>query len=122
MNNRIKILYVDDEPINLQLFVLNFRKKHQVFTAEDGFKALEVLNREPGIIIVISDMKMPGMNGLEFIKMAKERFPEKKFHILTGYEITPEIQEALRTGLILKYFNKPFNIKEIETTINEAIE
>ncbi|MGV8828186.1 MAG: response regulator [Breznakibacter sp.] len=122
MNNRIKILYVDDEPINLQLFVLNFRKKHQVFTAEDGFKALEVLNREPGIIIVISDMKMPGMNGLEFIKMAKERFPEKKFYILTGYEITPEIQEALRTGLILKYFNKPFNIKEIETTINEAIE
>ena len=79
MNNRIKILYVDDEPINLQLFILNFRKKHQVFTAEDGFKALEVLNREPGIIIVISDMKMPGMNGLEFIKWQKKGSLKKNF-------------------------------------------
>lgn len=121
MNKDIKILYVDDEPINLQLFALNLRKKHPVSTAEDGFKAMAILNLEPNINIVISDMKMPGMNGIEFIKMAKGLFPEKKFFILTGYEITPEIQDALKTGLILKYFSKPINIKEIEKTINDAI-
>lgn len=122
MNNmKTKILYVDDEPINLQLFKINFDKKYEVFVADDGFQGLELLNNELDILVVISDMKMPKMNGVEFIKKAKEQFPDKKFYILTGYEINSEIQDALNSGLILRYFSKPFNIKEIEKTISDAI-
>jgi len=116
-----KILYVDDEPINLKLFEINFAKKYDVFIANDGFQGLELLDKESGIIVIISDMKMPQMNGIEFIKKAKERYPDKKYYILTGFEITSEIREALNTGLILKYFSKPFNIKEIDKTINDVI-
>ncbi|MBN2521033.1 MAG: response regulator [Bacteroidales bacterium] len=118
---KTKILYVDDEPINLQLFKINFDKKYEVFVADDGFQGLELLNNELDILVVISDMKMPKMNGVEFIKKAKEQFPDKKFYILTGYEINSEIQDALNSGLILRYFSKPFNIKEIEKTISDAI-
>ncbi len=118
MNKKIKVLYVDDEELNTQLFRLNFQKMHEVLTADDGFNALEVLDRHPDTDIVISDMKMPGMNGVEFIRTAREKFPDKKYYILTGFEITNEIREAINAGLILKYFRKPFNIQEIESALS----
>lgn len=121
MESGITILYVDDEPVNLMLFEQLFKRNHKVHTAGSGFKGLEVLHSNPEIEVTISDMKMPGMNGIEFISQAKKSFPEKLFYILTGYEITPEIQSAIETGLISKYFQKPFNMKEIERTISQEI-
>ena len=121
MEKKVKILYVDDEPVNLMLFEINFSKDYIILTAENGFSGLEKLDTNPETLIIISDMKMPNMNGIEFIKKAKEKYPDKKFYILTGYEITNEIQDALESGLILKYFNKPFNIKEIDSEIKNAI-
>jgi len=118
---KTKILYVDDEPINLMLFQINFESTYEVFTANNAFEGLEFLDKEPEILVIISDMKMPGMNGIEFIKRAKEKYPDKKFYILTGYEMTEEIKEALETGLILNYFSKPFRLQEIESAIIDAI-
>lgn len=116
-----KILYIDDELINLQLFELHFDKKYLVYTGADAFIGLDILKQDPEISVIISDMKMPGMTGIEFIIKAKESFPEKKYFILTGYEITTEIQTALDSGLIMKYFNKPYNVNDIEIEINKAI-
>lgn len=121
MNNLIKLLYVDDEQINLMLFQNIFKKKYTVIIAESGFKGLEILQKEKEIKVIISDMKMPGMNGLEFIQKAKEKFPNILFFILTGYDITPEIQKSLENGLISKYFQKPFNMKEIDETITQEL-
>ena len=122
MTSKTKILYVDDEPINLRLFEINFSKKYEVHSASDGYQGLELLATNPEILAVISDMKMPGMSGLEFIRKAKERFPSKKYYILTGFEITPEIKAAIDNGLILKYFRKPFDPKEVEKTIEAGAE
>ena len=119
MNRKPKILYVDDEFINLQLFKINFDNKYEVFTAENGITGLEVLDNNPDIIVVISDMKMPLMNGIEFIKKAKEKYSHIRFYILTGFQITEEIQEALNSKLILKYFSKPFNFNKIDATLGE---
>ena len=121
MNDKPKILYVDDEVINLQLFEINFCGKYEVLTADRGMKALEILANNLDVVVVVSDMKMPHMDGLEFIKRAKERHPNIKFYILTGFEITKEIQEAINSKIILKYFMKPFNISEIDAAIIEAI-
>ncbi|MFN8259176.1 MAG: response regulator [Bacteroidales bacterium] len=118
---KIKILYVDDEPINLKLFEINFARDFEIFVAEDGISGLGILEKEPDIKVIISDMKMPGMNGIEFITKAKEKYPAKKYYILTGFEITKEIQNALECGMILKYFRKPFNIKEIKATIEQVL-
>ena len=121
MLKNVKILCVDDAPINLMLFEINFSEKYTVITAESGWSGLEILDRQPDILIVFSDMKMPNMNGIEFIEKAKEKFPDKKFFILTGFETTTEIQSAIDSGLILKCFRKPFNIKEMDDAILEVI-
>lgn len=121
MNDKIKVLYVDDEEMNLQLFKLNFNKKYEVITAESGISALNLLEEHLDTEIVISDMKMPIMTGLEFIQKAKSKYPNIKFYILTGYDITDEIREALDTKLVLKYFRKPFDFKEIDNAIRTAL-
>ncbi len=118
----ISILYVDDEQINLDLFKFNFRNKYKIYTAFSGVEGLDILKKFDDILVVISDMKMPGMNGIEFIKLAKTEHQNIVYFILTGFDITPEISDAINDRLINKYFRKPFNMKEIESSIYEAFE
>ncbi len=121
MSEQTTILYVDDEDVNLTLFKIVFKKKFNVITALSGEEGLEKLKSNPNVSVVISDMKMPGMNGIEFIKIAKKDFPEISFFILTGFDITEEIADALNERLIHKYFRKPFDMKEIESAIFEIL-
>ena len=100
---------------------MNFRKKFNVLTAESGLEGYDLLKKNPHTAVVISDMKMPGMNGIEFIKLAKKNFPKISFFILTGFDITEEIADALNERLIHKYFRKPFNMKDIESSILEIL-
>lgn len=121
MSNKPVLLYVDDEPLNLKLFAINFRNKFEVITSESPYEGIEILKSNSHIGIVISDMKMPGMNGIEFIRQAREEFPNLVYFILTGFDITDEISSALNEGLISKYFRKPFNINDIEVSINHTL-
>ena len=121
MSNKIQLLYVDDEPINLKIFELTFSSKFKVKTALSGFEGMTILENNPEIKVVVSDMRMPKMDGLEFIRKSKELYPNIIFFILTGYEITDEISDALDNNLINKYFKKPFNIKEIESSVENAM-
>ncbi|PLX11480.1 MAG: response regulator [Marinilabiliales bacterium] len=121
MSERIKLLYVDDEPTNLILFEHNFNKHFDIITAESGKQGLEILKKNPQTKVVISDMRMPEMSGLEFIKTAKGEFPTKKYYILTGYEITPDISEAIKGNIVTNCFSKPFNKQEIEDSIAESL-
>lgn len=121
MNQDVTILYVDDEPINLTLFEINFRRKYKVITAGSGAEGLQKLDGNQDIIVVISDMKMPGMNGIEFITKAKAHYQHIAYFILTAFDINKEIKEALDQRLINRYFNKPFNIKEIDSAIQEFL-
>lgn len=115
------ILYVDDEPINLMLFEALFKSNYQVILANSGTDALKILSEKPDLHVIISDMKMPGMNGLEFIAEARKLFPDTLYFILTGYEITPEIQKSLESGMIAEYFQKPFNMKSIDHQIKKRL-
>lgn len=114
------ILYVDDESLNLLLFKMNFEKKFNVLTCESGNEGLKVLEQNNDIRIVVSDMKMPHMNGLEFIEKARKFAGHLTYYILTGFEISDEIQSALDNGLIRRYFQKPFDVREITQEIEES--
>jgi two-component system response regulator (stage 0 sporulation protein F) len=121
MNPLFTILYIDDEPINLMLFVMNFKKEFNVITGKTGEEGLDKLRTISGIHVVISDMKMPGMNGIEFINKARADFPDIVYFILTGYDISDEIDEALNNKVIHRFFRKPFDMKEIRFAIQEAL-
>lgn len=121
MNKKINILYVDDETINIQLFSMLFENKYNIVTAMSGNEGLEKLKTNNTFSLVISDMKMPGMNGIEFIKKAREKYKNITYFILTGFEITEEITDALKQKIIYTYFKKPFTPIEIESKINEVL-
>lgn len=118
---KVKILYVDDEAINLMLFQANLEKKYDILIAENAFSGLQLIAENQDIKIVVSDMKMPVMNGIEFILKARLLSSEIAYYILTGFEITDDIQEALNQGIIRRYFRKPFNIQEISREIENTI-
>ena len=121
MSHKPVLLYVDDEPLNLKLFAINFKNKFEVVTSESPYEGFNILKSNSNIGIVISDMKMPGMNGVEFIRKARKEFPNLVYFILTGFDITDEISSALSEGVISKYFRKPFNINEVEASINHTL-
>lgn len=121
-DKNITILYVDDEEINLFLFKANFKSKFNIITSLSATKALEELeNHHDEIIVVISDMRMPVMNGIEFIEKAKAMYNNIFYYILTGFDYNEEIENALESNLIQKFFTKPFNSEEIEKTILDAV-
>lgn len=120
MNTKRTILYVDDEEINLMLFQINFKEKYNVIGTDSVSEGFKLLKKHPEISVVISDMRMPDMNGIQFIRKAKKKYPKICYFILTGYDITDEIAEALKTKLINFYFKKPFNMKEIDSSIEKV--
>jgi len=119
---KMKILYVDDDVINLRLFKVALDDKYEVITAEDGIVGLDLMKENQEIKAVVSDMSMPHMSGVDFISKANDLFPEVIYFILTGYEISEEIKAAVESGLITKYFRKPFLMKIFDTEIQLALE
>ncbi len=111
------ILYVDDETLNLMLFEKLFGKSFTIVTANSPIKALNMLKQNPGIKLVFSDMKMPDMNGIEFIAQAQKEFSDKIYYIITGYDMNHKINDAIKSGLITDCLHKPFNIEQINKTI-----
>ena len=106
-NNKKNILYVDDEEINLSLFELTFNSLYNILTATSGNAGLEILETHQ-IDIVISDMKMPLMDGLTFIQKIKERRPALPCLILSGYQLTEPVRKAIASKIIIAYIMKPF--------------
>ena len=113
-----KLLYVDDEVMNLHLFREMFRKDFDVLIASSGEEALEELEETKEIKYVITDMRMPEMNGLELISKAKKVRPEVVYCLLTGYDLTKEIEKAIEAKQVARYFAKPFDPTEIRTFLS----
>ena len=114
------IMYVDDEAINLRLFQIRFHDNYNIITCASGLEGLKKLKEHPDVSVIISDMKMPGINGVEFIKMVKQLNREISCFILTGYNVTPEISEALEVKLIEHCFHKPMNVSKISVALDQS--
>ena len=113
------ILYVDDEPINVELFRLNFEKEYSVFTALSAIEGLELM-KEENIRVVISDLKMPVMNGMEFIEEIKKDSPEKVCLILTAYTEPDIIIKGLNEETVFRYMVKPWKKNDLKKAIEDA--
>ena len=121
MPTKPKIIYVDDEEINIFLFKNYFKDKYDVITACDGAEGLKALEKNTSALFVISDFKMPHMDGIDFIEKAHEKYPDKKYFILTGYDMTDKILEAMETGLVTEKFTKPLKYEIIEEVMEKML-
>lgn len=118
----LKVLYVDDEPINTTLFKINFKKHFKVILSLSGQEALEKLETENDIDVVVSDFRMPGLNGVEFIRKANKTFGQRPSVILTGFDTNKDIEEAMKDGEVNALLHKPMNKEELITTVNNCYE
>ncbi|MFP4069069.1 MAG: response regulator [Verrucomicrobiota bacterium] len=108
-----RILYVDDEELNRMVFQRCFRKHFEVIATGSGEEALTVMEAHPEIRKVVTDYKMPEMNGMEFVEAAQRRFRGKSYYMLSGYEAPEEVREAMARGVVERYFQKPLDRQQI---------
>jgi DNA-binding NtrC family response regulator len=114
------VLVVDDEPDNLDAFRFSFRKAFQISYAESGPQALDLLDRLDAAVIV-SDQRMPKMNGIDFLRRAKERRPDVFAVLLTAYADLAVLADALNSGAVDRYIQKPWDSKELTAIIRQGI-
>ena len=112
MDNKFTILVVDDEPYMTEMLQSFFEMNNYIcYTASDGLEALEILKNEK-IDIVITDMKMPKMDGLDLLKEVKGNHQGTSAVIMTGFSEEYTTSEALNSGAD-GYITKPFRNKEL---------
>jgi len=116
-----RILYVDDEPINLELLQLTFINEFDIVTAISATEGLELLDLHPEIQVVISDLRMPGINGLDFIKAVKSKNRDRVCMLLTGFMESEVMLEGFNKELIFRYLMKPWSRDELLETILDAL-
>jgi PAS domain S-box-containing protein len=115
-----RVLYVDDEPENLVGFKALFRREYDVYTAETGKEALEIMERSD-IQVLIADQRMPGMTGVELLEKAAARYPNMIRFILTGYSDFDPLVEAINMGRIQGYFSKPLDASSMKKRVEDGL-
>jgi two-component system NtrC family sensor kinase len=120
----IKILCVDDERNVLKALRRLFMDEdnYDIMIAESGEEGLKKLEEEGDIRLVVSDYRMPGMNGVDFLAKVYEKWPETIRIVLSGYADTAAVVEAINLGKIYKFIPKPWNDEELKTAISAALE
>ena len=111
-----KIIYIDDDFINIELFKLNLKNRYNVYTTLDPIAGIEIIKKE-GIKVIITDYKMPQMNGMELIDEVKKFQPDSVCMILSAYLESEVVTDKTK---IFKYIMKPYNNSELIENIEEA--
>ncbi len=115
------ILYVDDEESNLRIFKNTFRKKYNVITSASATEGLKILE-DQDIDLIMSDQRMPGMSGIEFLKLAFQKYPDLNRILVTAYSDYDILKDAVNEIKIFQYIEKPWNEDDIQITIDNALE
>ncbi len=120
MNNKVKILIIDDEAIVLKSCLRILRdESYEIETASSGDEGLKRVS-EKEYDIVITDLKMPGISGMEVLETLVKKQPDVTVIIFTGYATVENAREALKKGAF-DYIPKPFTNEELRNVVKNAI-
>ena len=116
-----KILIVDDQfGIRILLNEVLQKEGYQTFQAANGVQALDIVKKDPPDLVLL-DMKIPGMDGIEILKRMKVIEPNIRVLIMTAYGELDMIQEAMNLGA-LTHFAKPFDIDDIRSAVKKYLQ
>jgi DNA-binding NtrC family response regulator len=116
------ILIADDEPNIRRVLEASFAKDgYTVLTAENGRKALDIVSTEPNIDVLLSDLIMPDMNGVELLEAVREINPSMSVLMITAHGTIKSAVDAMRLGAF-DYITKPFDMDEIKVVVKKALE
>ncbi|HNP23532.1 MAG TPA: hybrid sensor histidine kinase/response regulator [Panacibacter sp.] len=118
---KIAVLYIDDESNNLISFQAAFRRKYKIFTANSAAQGMGILSNEE-VHVIIADQRMPNSTGVEFFQIVRKAYPEPIRMLLTGYTDAEAIVDAINKGEIYRYIRKPWDEIELNNAIQNAYE
>lgn len=119
---RHRILLVDDEPMVTEALRRCLSDEpYEVLTACSAEEALELMRDTP-VDLVLSDHKMPGMSGGEFLSVVKEKYPETVRILVTGYATLDMAIQAINQGQVYHFFSKPIKEIDVAVTIRHALQ
>lgn len=116
---RGQLLIIDDEEEILRALQRQFRREYDVYTAISAEAGYRVMT-EHSVQVILSDQRMPGMNGSEFFGRVKSEFPDAIRLLLTGYADIQAVIAAVNDGNIFRYITKPWDPVELGATVREA--
>jgi DNA-binding NtrC family response regulator len=117
----IGVLYVDDEINNLNSFKAAFRRDFEIFTAISAKEGRKILDTQE-IGVIITDQRMPGMTGIEFLESIITVYPDTIRILLTGFSDINAVMDAINRGQVYKYLVKPWQNDELKMYIENALE
>lgn len=116
-----KVLFVDDEERILRVLTSLFRPHYAVSVCTDPTEALALLQREH-FHVIVSDQRMPQMEGVELLRQARERSPTTVRLLLTGYADLPAAMASMNEAEVFRYLTKPWLNSELQATLAQAVE
>jgi response regulator RpfG family c-di-GMP phosphodiesterase len=118
---KIRVLYVDDEKINLQAFRTTFKRDFEILLASSANEARQLLSNNK-IDIIITDQRMPHETGIDFLSSIIKNYPDPIRILLTAYSDNQTVQDAVDSGLIYHYLTKPWEEKYFRNIVRNAFE
>ena len=115
------VLFVDDEPVTLQAFERQLRRGFSIRTAGGGAEALTILQEDGPCAVIISDMQMPGMDGIQLLTRVKSLYPDMVRIMLTGNADKETAIEAVNNGEIFRFLTKPTTSKALSASLEAAV-
>ncbi|SMP71164.1 HD domain-containing phosphohydrolase [Desulfonatronum lacustre] len=118
---REKILFVDDDHNILDAFRRNFRKEYELETATSAREAAGIIARKGPFAVVVSDMRMPGVDGVQFLTRLKEICPDTIRIMLTGYADVQSSIAAVNEGSVFRFLTKPCSAQHMKRVLEDAL-
>ena len=116
-----RVLCVDDEPRVVESLAVQLRHHYQILAANSGQQALSVLKEQGAQAVIVSDMRMPGMDGATLLKRVKELYPETTRILLTGETGRDAAIAAVNEGQIFKFLTKPCRTEQLRAAIDAGV-
>lgn len=120
--NEATILVVDDEVANLQKLQRTFVNRYPVLAATNGREALDLVQKNLGISVIIADQRMPDMTGIEFLRNTLNLLPDAVRIILTGFTDVDVLMDAINSCKVYRYMVKPWDPPDLLMTVEKGLE